>query len=483
MALPFEGLERAPFRTDVKAKAPDFGHIPVSALSAGAALCDFATVALCAWLAGIAYHWPLGSVPGAEDAFITTGAVFSAFYVLRMHAQGHYAVERLTARTVPVTAMASSWLVAMGICAGLAFLLKIGSDVSRGFFFIFAATGFAAACGLRAGTQRLARQAIGTQIIAERRVLLLGERSEIFSFGLHRRLRASGYRVIDALPCEFRSNADVAACAGEAVRRSRAEPVEEILICLSWSRFDDLEDLLQRLRILPLPALVLADHRVRNLLAKPVTQVGSVLALEVQRSPLSLGEQAAKRGLDIAVASLALVLLAPLLAAVALAVRMESRGPALFRQTRIGFSGRRFQIYKFRSMTVQDDGPVVRQATRDDKRVTRIGRILRRTSIDELPQLLNVLRGEMSLVGPRPHALAHDDQYTQMIGHYAYRHHVKPGITGLAQINKCRGETETVDKMERRVTYDIQYINRWSIWLDLKIIFVTAIQVFKNDAY
>ncbi|AWN35447.1 undecaprenyl-phosphate glucose phosphotransferase [Methylobacterium radiodurans] len=484
MALSLEDVQHPVVRLDPSSRRQPAVHIPAQVLGVGAALADWVAIALSACLAGLAYRG-LTAVPavGGRDVYLATGAVFASLYVLRMHGRGHYAVERLTIRPVPVSEMVSAWIMVIGICAGLAFILKIGEDVSRGFFLIFAGSGLAVVVGLRVGAQWLCRRAAGSRMIADRPVLLLGERAEVGSHGLHRRLRESGYRVIDALPCEFRSKAEVSACAAEAIRRSRSEPVEEILICVNWSRVDDLENLLQCLRVLPLPALVLADHKVRNLLAKPVTRVGSVLALEVQRSPLSLGEQAAKRTLDVLLAAVALVLLSPLLVLVAAAVRLESPGPALFRQTRIGFSGRRFQIYKFRSMRVQDDGPVIRQATRDDRRVTRIGRLLRRTSIDELPQLLNVLRGDMSLVGPRPHALAHDDQYTRVIAPYAYRHHVKPGITGLAQVNKCRGETETVDKMARRVSYDIQYINRWSIWLDLRIILLTAVQVFKHDAY
>ncbi|GJD80644.1 undecaprenyl-phosphate glucose phosphotransferase [Methylobacterium gregans] len=484
MALSVEDVQQAAFRLDPSSQREPAGHIPVPILCAVAAFADWIAITSSAWLAGLAYRG-LTTMPAisGRDTDLAAGAVFASLYVLRMNGRGHYAIERLTARSIFVSDMASAWAIVIGICAGLAFLLKIGGDVSRGFFLIFAVAGLAAVAGIRVGAQRVCRRAVDSRMIADRRVLLLGERAEVGSHGLHRRLRESGYRVIDTLPCEFRSKSEVSACAAEAIRRSRSEPVEEILICVNWSRVHDLENLLQCLRILPLPALVLADHKVRNLLAKPVTRVGSVLALEVQRSPLSLGEQAAKRALDFALSAFALFLLSPLLVLVAAAVRLESPGPALFRQTRIGFSGRRFQIYKFRSMRVQDDGPVIRQATRDDRRVTRIGRLLRRTSIDELPQLLNVLRGDMSLVGPRPHALAHDDQYTSVIAPYAYRHHVKPGITGLAQVNKCRGETETVDKMARRVSYDIQYINRWSIWLDLRIILLTAVQVFKHDAY
>ena len=179
-----------------------------------------------------------------------------------------------------------------------------------------------------------------------------------------------------------------------------------------------------------------------------------------------------------------LIALTPLLMGVALAIKLESRGPVFFRQQRVGQTGRPFRIFKFRSMKVMDDGAVVKQATRDDAPITRVGRWLRATSIDELPQLLNVINGEMSLVGPRPHALAHDNEYTRLIANYALRHHVKPGITGWAQVNGFRGETPTVDYMRRRVEFDLWYIKNWHFWLDIKVMLMTVKSVlFDKNAY
>lgn len=193
----------------------------------------------------------------------------------------------------------------------------------------------------------------------------------------------------------------------------------------------------------------------------------------LESAPLSRLERALKRTVDLFGAAVGLVLLSPLLLVIALLIKLGSSGPILFTQWRSGFNGRKFRILKFRSMTVIDDGPVIRQATREDPRFTPFGRLLRRTSIDELPQLFNVLRGEMSLVGPRPHALAHDTEYTRMIAGYALRYRVKPGITGWAQVNGYRGETGTLDLMAKRVEYDLRYIENWSVWFDLKIIFGT----------
>jgi exopolysaccharide biosynthesis polyprenyl glycosylphosphotransferase len=195
---------------------------------------------------------------------------------------------------------------------------------------------------------------------------------------------------------------------------------------------------------------------------------------------LTAGERAAKRAFDIAAATVGLLAIAPLLLAIAFAVSIESPGPVLFRQRRGGFNGRAFTILKFRTMRVMEDGPTIIQATSNDHRLTRIGRWLRRFSVDELPQLINVLRGDMSLVGPRPHALAHDRQYGRLISNYPYRHHVRPGITGWAQVNGFRGETPTVDKMKQRVELDLWYATNWSFWLDLRILFWTVPEISRT---
>lgn len=182
-----------------------------------------------------------------------------------------------------------------------------------------------------------------------------------------------------------------------------------------------------------------------------------------------------KRALDILFSGFGLLVVVPLLVLIAFLIRIDSPGPALFRQTRKGFKGEPFRIYKFRTMRVQEDGPVVRQATRNDTRVTRIGRWLRRTSLDELPQLINVLRGEMSLVGPRPHALAHDEHYSREIPTYPARFAARPGITGWAQVNGARGETPRTADMERRVALDLVYVQNASVRMYLKILVRTAL--------
>jgi putative colanic acid biosysnthesis UDP-glucose lipid carrier transferase len=191
-----------------------------------------------------------------------------------------------------------------------------------------------------------------------------------------------------------------------------------------------------------------------------------------------------KRISDIVLSSIILVLISPILLAVAIGVKISSPGPAIFRQKRNGLDGDEITVYKFRSMRVQDNGPVVKQATRHDSRITPFGAFLRRSSLDELPQFVNVLQGRMSIVGPRPHAVAHNEQYRELIRAYMVRHKVKPGITGWAQVNGLRGETETVDKMKARVEYDLEYLRNWSLGLDLQIILRTVrLMVFDRNAY
>jgi putative colanic acid biosysnthesis UDP-glucose lipid carrier transferase len=188
-----------------------------------------------------------------------------------------------------------------------------------------------------------------------------------------------------------------------------------------------------------------------------------------------------KRLMDVIIATLALLLLSPLLLGIAWAVRRGSPGPVLFRQRRYGLDGREIQVYKFRTMTVCEDGELVTQASRCDERVTPVGRHLRRWSLDELPQLINVLQGTMSLVGPRPHAVAHNEEYRKLIKRYMVRHKVLPGITGLAQVRGCRGETARVEDMEARVVFDLEYMRNWSPLLDLQILVATAFVVFRKD--
>ena len=207
---------------------------------------------------------------------------------------------------------------------------------------------------------------------------------------------------------------------------------------------------------------------------------GPLASLQLVRAPLSRLDLLQKRAFDFLAATSGLIAAAPFMAIIAVLIKLDSPGPVFFRQRRYGFNRKPFRILKFRTMSTLDDGAVVNQATRHDPRVTRVGRWLRRLNLDELPQLLNVIRGEMSLVGPRPHAIAHDHEFEKVVDSYACRHNVKPGITGWAQVHGFRGETNTPDKIERRLEYDLYYIENWSLARDVWILFWT---VFSPTAY
>jgi len=217
-----------------------------------------------------------------------------------------------------------------------------------------------------------------------------------------------------------------------------------------------------------------------DLIQARMDTIGGMPVLAVCETPFYGVNSLVKRVSDMILASIILVLIAPLLAAIALGVKLSSPGPALFRQRRYGLDGQEIVVYKFRSMTVTEDGAVVTQATKNDARVTPFGAFIRKTSLDELPQFINVLQGRMSIVGPRPHAIAHNELYRKLIKSYMIRHKVKPGITGWAQVNGLRGETDTVEKMKARIEYDLDYLRHWSLTLDLKIIWKTIFVVLKR---
>jgi len=229
---------------------------------------------------------------------------------------------------------------------------------------------------------------------------------------------------------------------------------------------------------------IVPDFFSYHLLHSRLAHVGNTQTISVYESPLNGLSSLAKRLEDIIGSTLILAIIAVPMLIIAGLIKLDSRGPVLFKQQRYGLCGKPIKVWKFRSMTVADDGAVVKQATRGDTRITQLGAFLRRTSLDELPQFFNVLQGHMSIVGPRPHAVAHNEEYRNRVNFYMLRHKVKPGITGLAQVNGWRGETDTLDKMEKRIEYDLEYIRTWSIPLDINIVFLTVFKGFINkNAY
>jgi putative colanic acid biosynthesis UDP-glucose lipid carrier transferase len=259
--------------------------------------------------------------------------------------------------------------------------------------------------------------------------------------------------------------------------------IDTVLVALPMRAEKRIAGILDSLANSTVSVYLVPDFFVFELLHSRWTHVGGLPVVSVFESPIYGVDGWLKRAFDIVLSIIALVLVSPILLVCALLVRWSSPGPIFFRQKRYGLDGKEILVWKFRTMVTCDNGPVVKQATKDDPRVTPVGKILRRTSLDELPQLINVLIGNMSLVGPRPHATAHNEQFRSLIRGYMMRHKVKPGITGLAQVLGSRGETDTVEKMEFRIALDHRYIREWSLWLDLKILLQTIRVVLKQDAY
>ena len=265
----------------------------------------------------------------------------------------------------------------------------------------------------------------------------------------------------------------------ELIEAGRQGQIDEVIIALPADADKRIAAMALRLEQLPVDLSVcthfagdFTDDRVGYL---AISHLGNVGLLRIRSKPLRDWGPILKRTLDAVLAPLFLLLLSPVMLGVAIVIRLDSPGPIFFHQRRHGLNHRVIEVLKFRTMRAAEEAETIIQASRQDSRVTRVGWFLRRTSIDELPQLINVIRGEMSLVGPRPHAIVHNQQYSEMLERYANRHKVKPGITGWAQINGFRGETKSPKEMENRVRYDMEYIDGWSLWTDLKIIIMTPI--------
>lgn len=270
----------------------------------------------------------------------------------------------------------------------------------------------------------------------------------------------------------------------ELVERARRGDVDIVYITFPMRAEERIRSVLARLADTTASVYIVPDFFVFELLHARWTNINGLPAVSVFENPLLGVSGLTKRAADVVFGSLILAAAAVPMLLVGTAIKLTSKGPVFFRQRRYGLDGREILVWKFRTMTCFDDCGSVQQATRNDKRVTAIGRLLRKTSLDEIPQLFNVIGGSMSLVGPRPHATAHNEQYRSLIDGYMLRHKVKPGITGLAQVNGYRGETETLDKMERRVACDHQYIREWSLWMDAKILVRTlGVVLRQRNAY
>jgi putative colanic acid biosynthesis UDP-glucose lipid carrier transferase len=381
-----------------------------------------------------------------------------------------------------------SWAPVVAVLLFLAFIFKVSDQFSRAVILSWFATtplALLAVQALRHRTQSL----IASGATGSRYVVIGANR---MGFELNRRLPAKGFlgffdfrsadRLSQVVGARSVDGCNLVGHCRDVARFVRAHGVTDVYIALPISNVPRIAEVIQQLRDTTASIYFIPDVFAFDLIQGRLVDIDGVPALSVCDTPFHGMDAVLKRAFDLVVGGLILLAASPLMATIAVCVKATSRGPVLFRQRRYGLNGEEINIFKFRSMTVCEDGDEVKQATRDDSRVTPFGGFLRRTSLDELPQLFNVLQGAMSLVGPRPHAVAHNEQYRTLISGYMIRHKVRPGITGWAQVNGLRGETDTIDKMSARVNYDIDYLKHWSLALDCKILLRTLLIVLKRDA-
>ncbi|MDE2466791.1 MAG: undecaprenyl-phosphate glucose phosphotransferase [Alphaproteobacteria bacterium] len=430
-----------------------------------------ALAALLAYWARFGIGMPTGRY---RDALVLTPLltllVFPAFGLYRSWRSDRVAHE--------VARLAVAWAAVVLACVALAYLLKIGEQVSR----LWVAAWLGAGWGLFALHRRVTRGILGAlraRGLDQRRVLIVGAtasaRAIADTFKAQPWMGFTAVGVVATAWDDTRLDAlTPLGAVNELADLVRRHDAQQVWIALPLRAEALIRDVLARLDQCTTEVKLVPDMVDYRLLRSSAENVGGLMALNLSSTPLKGHARLFKSLFDRTLAAMVLVLLAPLLALIALAVKLSSRGPVLYRQQRHGLGGRAIEVLKFRTMRLHDEpaGQVI-QAMPHDPRVTALGRVLRRTSLDELPQFWNVLKGEMSVVGPRPHAAEHNHDYGRRLQGYMQRHRVKPGLTGLAQINGFRGPTETLDKMAQRVELDIDYIERWSLWLDLKIILMT----------
>jgi polysaccharide biosynthesis protein PslA len=437
---------------------------------------------------GIAYHYASYRQFGVISHFAAGGALVAFLYLLPFAGRGALRLEALLRPRKGLAHHVATWTAAFGALAVVALLTKTSASHSRGWLLAFYLAGLVAmptiAALLRAATTSLLKSGF----IAPRRVMIIGLREDIDRVVTPLVLSAVeidivAVRELDSAVGKMASARDrpaLLAALQEAAARARRLGVDDVVLALPWRDGDLFDDAVEAFVTLPVAIHLDAGWLTRRFGDLSVHSIGGIAGLALNAQSLTPVQALLKRTFDIVVASVALVLLAPVFAAVALLIRLDTPGPVFFRQRRLGYNQTAFRIFKFRSMTSLDDGDAIVQAQRRDPRITRVGRWLRRTNIDELPQLINVLRGEMSIVGPRPHAVAHDRLFETRIERYPRRLNMRPGITGWAQVHGLRGETDTDDKMARRVEHDLYYIDNWSLGLDLWII---ARTVFSRSSY
>ena len=451
------------------------------------AVIDAALIVVSGIGCAVGYHVVTAGTLGKADVYAAASVLVAVNFILLTIVQQGYRLKTVTnlPRTFRMTL--TTWTFLFGALLAIAFTMKVSDEFSRGTTISFYLVGLAALLAWKTVAARWTAHAQRTGAFANGRAIMIAEFGLATSSNAVDDLGQHGYRLMRLMEIPAKELASplllssLAPRFEELINYAREHRIEHVFLLINWSRQHAIDSILDMLKILPLPVHLVPDPNTARFLRYPLVGTGNTFTAELRRAPLSMRERALKRALDLVGASLALFVFAPVMLVTAVLIKLTSPGPVFFRQTRHGFGGRAFRIFKFRTMRVLEDGPTIVQAQKDDPRVTPIGKWLRKTSIDELPQLLNVLKGDMSLVGPRPHAAAHNTEYEQIIGNYAFRHHVKPGITGWAQVNGYRGETRTLDLMQKRVEYDLWYINNWSLWLDVRIILSTAVSAFGDS--
>jgi putative colanic acid biosynthesis UDP-glucose lipid carrier transferase len=477
--LPLATVDRATSRRAV---------VSYRSLQMIAAVVDVCVLVLASVLGFAIYQYSLTRELSFLDDSLGVGVAAGVLFVALSRAQGLYQLQALLAPSRNLGYLLLVVTITFLALINFMFLLKVDAEHLRGSVIVFGALAFAPIAFGRVALGRLSAFCIQRGTIAGRRAVTIGEASELERlaasdlrlFGVEEMARVAVERSDGGPGLNERARSQIAG----AIALARKLRAAEFVLILPWDQERLLDEVGSLLRPSPLPVTLLPDFATRNIVGRRGKGAPELsLAIETQREPLSRWDRACKRTLDLGLSVIALTLLAPFLSLIALAIKLDSKGPALFRQRRCGFDNREFVIFKFRTMTALDDGAMVEQAHVRDVRVTRVGRLLRRSSLDELPQLLNVIRGHMSLVGPRPHAMAHHDQYGALIASYSLRHHVKPGLTGMAQMRGLRGETLHLAQMERRVEQDLWYINHWSLALDIMIMARTCFVLLHQDVH
>jgi Undecaprenyl-phosphate glucose phosphotransferase len=470
-------------RSGTSRSARQWAVVTGATLSAGFFLADISVIMVMALLTGVGYHIVAYGEVGDTLSFAAIGMLAASIFVISNAFRGEYKLPNIISFKHHLRHSVQLWNVTFVCLLGLAFLVKAIETFSRGWILLFYVSTILMLLLLRYLLVRVTMHARKAGLIAARRIFIVGTGYHIGEIIRHYQPWELGASIVG---CRFLTPAPKGATPeiraklldrdiDAAVESARTLEPDAILIVTSWSDTGTIDRCIEGLMSLPVEIHVGPEPILHKFDNVQLANLGRLFSLQLTRLPLSRFEILKKRIFDLVLSSLALVLLTPLLLLVAMLIKLDSRGPVFFLQRRYGFNQQPFRIIKFRTMRTLDDGVVVRQATHDDPRVTGVGRWLRRWSIDEIPQLFNVLKGDMSLIGPRPHALSHNHEYEQKIVLYARRHNVKPGITGWAQIHGLRGETDTDEKMRRRVEFDLHYIDNWSLGLDLQILVRTVI--------